>query len=129
MRAGDWKFAVDDVSGRIFALFDGPSYVLLLRIDVVEETERILCHLRVERNCPLIARRRMSVWCNLKNWELQFGFFFCDQRDGEIGFRDSLDVRGVEVTAASLDNLLKRAVSTMSQNYLEIVRIIACADE
>jgi hypothetical protein len=129
MKEANWRFAIDEARSKIFAICACSSLVLTLRIDVLEDIQTIVCHIALERCCPSSERRAIARWCNLKNWGLQFGFFFCDQRDGEVGFRDSIDLRHVQISPASIDPLLQRSVTTMARNYVEIARMIYNAEE
>jgi hypothetical protein len=129
MKEANWKFAVDEERSNILAVCACNSLVLTLRIDVLEDIQTIVCHISLERCCPSSARKALTKWCNLKNWDLQFGFFFCDQRDGEIGFRDSIDLRHIQVWPASINPLLQRSITTVDRNYAEISRLIYSAEE
>jgi hypothetical protein len=125
MEASGWKFAVDKKRGQIYAIVGNAELTLWLQVSVDEEKEVIQTKIALEHNCPAAARRAIAKWCTLRNWKLTFGFFSCDQDDGEIIFHDGMDVEHVEITPKSIDNLLRRAGKVVCAHYDEIIQCIA----
>jgi hypothetical protein len=125
MKQADWKFTSDQDRGLIIAVCGNADLTFFLRVFVYEDKQIIGTRIILERACPPAARRGLTVWCNKKNWERSFGFFYVDLDDGELGFRDSMDVEHVEITAKSIDNLLKRPIAAMQNNYAEILTAVA----
>jgi hypothetical protein len=115
-----WRFGID-VSQRLVVLLWGFSNgCLFITLTVNEEQEIITVKIRFERKCPPTLRKGMATWCGQANWKLQFGFFFCDQNDGETSFKDSMDVEDLPVTAQFLRRMIERAAKTVETYYLEV---------
>jgi hypothetical protein len=128
MQAADWKIAIDRQQDRIFAIVGAAVGDLLVRLHVNQDKEVLIVRVRVERACPKPLRDQMAVWCNQKNWALKFGFFICDRKDGELVFRDSVDVEDVKVTSQFIDNFVRRAPAAVLRNYEEIQQILSQRD-
>jgi hypothetical protein len=127
MKAADWTFSVEFEKKRIFAVVGDQQLTFVMRILLYEDKDVVLAQITLERACPEQARRALAVWSNMKNWTLKFGFFYCDPRDGEISFRDSMSYQHVKVTPKAIDNLLRRTINPICNSYLEILRIVnAC---
>jgi hypothetical protein len=124
MKSRGWKFAVDRENSVMYAVIGHTSLTLFLRIHVDENRQAIQTRITLEQNCPESARRKLAVWCNARNWQLKWGFFFCNPDDGEITFRDAMAVRHITVTGKMVDNLLKRVNSTVVKAYDEIIQIV-----
>jgi hypothetical protein len=125
MKATDWKFAVDKERSTILAIAGNDWLHLLLQINVDEQKKYIISNIRLQQSCPEATRRAMAVWCNLKNWGFKFGFISCDPRDGEVTFRDSVDCEHIEITGKFVDNMLRKGLHIMTQNYREMMAIMA----
>jgi hypothetical protein len=128
MSQADWKFAIDPNLKKIYAIWSADDCHLLAVMDILEQHEIVKVKVRMERNCPANQRGRLALWCNQKNWNLRCGFFMCDQTDGEVLFRDSVDCEDISLTSTFIDNLLKRVLRTVSQSYLEIQQIMSLND-
>jgi hypothetical protein len=128
MEASSWKFSVDVQNKTIFAVTPCDWAWIVLMVLVDERREVITARVRMERNCTDSLRPGLAAWCAQKNWALKFGFFICDQTDGETMFRDSVDVEGVSVTPKFIDNMLRRTVSTVATTYCELQQLLALRD-
>jgi hypothetical protein len=56
---------------------------------VQEENELSVTRITLEWSVSDVVRQALAVWCNMKEWDVKFGFFYFDRRDGEINLRDS----------------------------------------
>jgi hypothetical protein len=125
MKSEGWSFSVDRDHSIIFAMIGNATLTFFLRIVIDEDRGTIRTKVTLEQNCPEPARRKLAVWCNAYNWQIKHGFFYCDQDDGEISFRDSMTVRHIAVTNLLVENLVKRVGPVVSGAYDEIIRIVA----
>jgi hypothetical protein len=97
------------------------SWVLIL---VWERAQHLIVIISIECRCPAAFQDMMANFCNLINYEIPFGFFSLDGRDGETRYRHSVDVEGIKLTPTFVDNLLKESIGHAKKFYTAIQRIM-----
>ena len=103
-----------------FFLLIATNEIASLRLHfIVKEAENtIILMISPERICPPDQIRTMADYLNLVNDFIPFGLFTLDFDDGEIRFRQSLDVEGVTINSTFIDKFLGTSVQMVRQFYL-----------
>jgi hypothetical protein len=125
LKAADWSHTVDVERNFVLLMSTNDLCSFRVLILVKERAQHLIVIISVERRCPAAFRDTMADFCNLINYEIPFGFFSLDGRDGETRYRHSVDVEGIKLTPTFVDNLLKESIGHAKRSYTAIQRIMA----
>jgi hypothetical protein len=80
------------------------EWICLVR--VFEQTERLLVYSMLPRTVPERQRERVALMLTQINYGLVMGNFEMDLDDGEVRYKTSIDIEGIELTGVVLRNIL-----------------------
>ena len=80
------------------------EWVCIVR--VFEQTERLLVYSLLPRDVPKSEREKVALMLTQINYGLVLGNFEMDLGDGEVRYKTSMDVEGIEPSRLMLRNLL-----------------------
>ncbi|MEY2864751.1 MAG: hypothetical protein RLY58_2458 [Pseudomonadota bacterium] len=75
-------------------------------VRVFEQTERLLVYSMLPREVPLAQRERIALMLTHINYGLVMGNFEMDLDDGEVRYKTSIDIEGIDLTGVVLRNIL-----------------------
>ena len=81
-----------------------------------------------ERRCCEEFKSIISDFLSRINFAIPIGFFLFDINDGEIRFRQSLDISSLEITPKFINNFINSSVSIFRKFYLPIHSILSGTD-
>lgn len=124
MKTKNWTHTVDNEKGLI--LFTVSNEIASLRFIFIfkESDDRIILLLTYERHCPELYRQIMADFANRVNYAIPIGFFAVDLSNGEVRFRHSIDVEGIEINSIFVDNFIKSCVTFCRRYYNPIQAIM-----
>jgi hypothetical protein len=123
LKRADWSHTTDPEKRLIFLV--ATDSVAALRCNfIVKESQAVILLISLERRCPSAYFRTMETLCNLANHDIAFGFFSVDTRDGEVRFRHSVDLAGIEITPVFVSNFLKPALTAVRKHYEAVQAIM-----
>jgi hypothetical protein len=125
LKEADWSHTIDVERNFILLMSTNDLCSFRVLILVKERDEQVVVIISIERRCPPPYRDTMADFCNLINYDMPFGFFSLDGRDGETRYRHSVDVEGIKVTPTFVDNLLKESLGYAKTHYTAIQKIMA----
>jgi hypothetical protein len=118
MRDSGWTPFEDAEKSTItcFAASDVASLRLELHCD--PRGRDVSAKILFERRCPAAHRQSMfDIVTFLNSKRVVSGFFAVDPRDGEVVYRQSQFVGGLEITGDFVDSFLNLALSTVRAHY------------
>jgi hypothetical protein len=95
-----------------------------VRVQVLEEMERVLIASSPGVNCPESRRATLCEFLNRLNWDIMQGNFDMDMNDGETRFRTCLDCAGQPLTESLLDLFFCLHFTTLDHYFLSLMRVI-----
>jgi hypothetical protein len=124
MKECNWVFTVDEEKSTIICWSTNEVASLRVLIMVKEQQKHVICTISWEMRCPRECRRNMVRLCTQLNYDLSLGFFAIDEQDGEVRYRHSVDVEGLELSAAFVANFLNGSVTNARKYYLTVDRVL-----
>ena len=101
--------------------FGGPNGDFLVYVRVPADVDLLLCYSAYLSDVPVERRVAATELVTRLNYGLRLGNFELSLEDGELRFKSSLDLRGIELTDRLLSNVLMACVNGMSR-YLPSIR-------
>jgi hypothetical protein len=123
LREADWKCATDAPEGRLILTVTASNGRHLISIQVREESQFIVALMPYARKAQYSVRRRMVQFMNKTNFALHLGGFEMDPDDGELRFRNSIDVESLALTREFVDNFV-RTFAVLGARYRTAVEMI-----
>ena len=120
MDEAKWAHTVNHEKKFILLIATNDIASLRLHFIVKESDNTIILMISPERICPPGQIKTMAKFLNIINDFLPFGFFTLDFVEGEIRFRQSLDVEGILITSEFIDKFLGTSVQMVRQFYLSL---------
>lgn len=118
LREKDWKFHAEDGVITMSVGDDETQYPV--RIQVKEDSKLLVGMLTYTRKCPKEYRDDMVLFMNRTNFDFSMGGFEMDRSDGEMKYRNAVDVESLELTATFINNFL-RTVAMLGCKYADAV--------
>jgi hypothetical protein len=103
MKNADWEFRIQSEENRLFAVVEDEATDLLILVDINEPGSDSR-----HSETAMQVLVGTAIWCNEKTAGLRCGLWRCDQKDGEVRFKDAADVENVVVSVKFMDNVLRR---------------------
>lgn len=103
---------------------EAPNGIVDLYVHAHADTQRLLVYLRPQG--LMIENRQLSAMADFltrANYGLPLGNFELDMNDGELNFKNSIDVSGGALTAAMVKTLMLFGIESMNR-YLPGMRAI-----
>ena len=120
MEENKYDFTID-ISKNVIISFISTEQALLRCMFLIKEKEKqiilIICY---QQRCPKPYRKTMIEILDQINRTLSLGFFTMDMNDGELRFRHSVDIEGIEITSKFVYNFIHGAVAISDINYLAL---------
>lgn len=124
MKIKNWIHTVD--SEKSIILFTASNEIASLRFTflIKESDNRIILLLSYERHCPEKYRQIMADFVNRINYAIPIGFFAIDLTDGEVRYRHSADVEGIEINEIFVDNFIRSSITFCRLYYNPIQAVM-----
>lgn len=127
LEADDWQFQREhsEASGRDYlrAGWRGKNTKLDLVLDSREEADIVMCFAYIPVQVPEERYAAIAeLFCHL-NWRCTVGHFDMDFTDGEIRFRQSMDVEGGELTPTMFNNMIHTVLRTADDHFAAVMRV------
>ena len=124
MKIKNWIHTVD--SEKSIILFTASNEIASLRFTflIKESDNRIILLLSYERHCPEKDRQIMADFVNRINYAIPIGFFAIDLTDGEVRYRHSADVEGIEINEIFVDNFIRSSITFCRLYYNPIQAVM-----
>lgn len=128
LEADDWSFQREHHQGgdRDFlrAGWKGKKTKLDLVLDSRETSHIVMCFVYVPVQVPEDRRAAVAeLFCRL-NYRFSVGHFDLDFNDGEVRFRQSIDVEGGELTETMFSNLIYSSLGTCDDQFPVLMRVV-----
>jgi hypothetical protein len=107
LRNAGWNFMADSSEGRVTLVMstDTGRYPVIIRVR--EESKFIVAIMPYPRKVEASTRRRMAQFMSKANFAMNLGGYEMDPEDGEMRFRNSIDVESLVMTAPFVDNFVR----------------------
>lgn len=90
-----------------------------------EPLDRIIVHARLPLNVPEETRLAMSDLLGRIDWDLMFGCFAMDMRNGELRYKTAINLEGVfPIPSAVIRHLIGLSISTVDLFYPAVCTIL-----
>ena len=123
MTDGNWSHTIDKEKNLIF--FNVSNEIATLRMNIIirEDDDCVILIQSYEKHCPEKFRTTMLDFANRVNFAIPIGFFSVDMKDGEVRYRNAIDVEGIEITKTFVENFIKSGV-VFSRRYYSPIQAI-----
>ncbi len=124
LEADGWSYEEDEERGALFSAvsFDDTDFAVIFGIR--DEVQLILFYVINPEPVPVEGRLAVAEFMSRANYQINIGNFEMDFEDGEVRYRTSVDVEGVEWGEQLFQNLVGTGVRTM-QGYHEALQAVA----
>lgn len=113
-----WVHFLDREKSTILCFSTNEVASFRLHVHCNPDGEQVVVVISLERRCPEAYRQSMFEIVNYLNSKLVVtGFFAVDPRDGEVRYRQSQYVAGLEITPDFVDAFLKIAIGYAKKHY------------
>ncbi len=113
----DWNYNEDVERGALFSGVRLDSADFRVVFGVKEDLEIIIFYVVSPQYVPEPQRVRAAEYLTRANYGLNVGNFEMDFNDGEVRYKTSVDVEGVEWGDKCLQNLIGTGVQTMTRYF------------
>lgn len=124
LRELEWEYKRVEQFPVVSVAVEAPNGAIDLFVHAHADTERLLVYLRPQglqiENRQLPA---MADFLTRANYGLPLGNFELDMNDGELNFKNSVDVRGGTLTVAMVKTLMLFGIESMNR-YLPGMRAV-----
>ena len=117
MAALGWVHNVDNEDGLITFTSNSGQASLRASIKFDEEKQEAVLVIPLERKCESKFMTTMAMLCNSCNRNVTMGLFSVDLSDGLVRYRNSCDVKGVEINTIYVSRFLKASVGYVEKMY------------
>lgn len=111
----DWKFNPHEDSNAVTFGFKGANGSWQCVMRAREKEQQVLFYSQAPINCPEELRPQMSEFLTRANYGMIIGNFEMDWSDGEIRYKTSVDIEGVERATAIIKNLVYPNIQMMDR--------------
>lgn len=109
LKQDGWNFGVD--GNRIKMNVSAGGHVHVVDVFVNEDTQLIVFALTYQRKTEFMRRQDMIQLMCTVNFKIALGGLEMDFRDGEVKFRNSVDVESLKLSKAFISNNLRMVAS------------------
>lgn len=124
LRSKKIRFMASEEKDSVLFSVAGENGHWTVRVQVLEEMERVLITSSPGVNCPESRRTTLCEFLNRLNWGIMQGNFDMDMNDGETRFRTCLDCAGQPLTESQLDLFFCLHFTTLDHYFLSLMRVI-----
>jgi hypothetical protein len=107
LRNGGWNFMSDSSEGRVTLVMSTESGRYPVIIKVREESKFIIAMMPFPRKVTPALRRKMAQFMSKSNFAMQLGGYEMDPNDGEMRYRNSIDVESLVMTTMFVNNFVR----------------------
>jgi hypothetical protein len=111
LRNGGWNFMSDSSEGRVTLVMNTKTGRYPVIIPVWEESKFIIAMMPFPRKVAPALRRKMAQFMSKSNFTIPLGGSEMDPEDGEMRFRNSIDVESLVMTTEFIDNFVRTFAS------------------
>jgi len=124
LEADDWPFERDDQKSLLKTGIgrDGTNFRIFIQAD--DANDQFLVYTLSPTNVPEERRLAAAEYICRANYGLKMGNFELDMSDGEVRYKNSIDVEGKGLCTTMVKNLLQVSAAMMMRYYPGLMKLI-----
>ena len=124
MTENNWEFFINKKRNSIVFRVTGSGQTHPVEFRIREDSQLVIGTLTYVKKCPEEYRQTMGNYIAQQNFKMTIGGFEMNRKDGEVRFRNSLDIESIVITPLFVENFVKNITITGCRFYRSIVSIM-----